>query len=166
MKFRHRGVVRLASGIDHDGPLRAQLIEVKAHRIADAPLDPIAHHGLPQGAGSREADARSGAFGLAQTKSGKQGAAEPRTLVVNSSEVLRTQQTDTFRKTRDEELPLVTDGKFLPSGGAAAGENGPAVLGFHPRTKTMGLRAVTIIRLESTFRHLISIGQYIRVTRF
>jgi len=54
------------------------------------------------------------------------------------------------------ELPLGTDSEFLPSASSAAGKDGTAILGFHAGAEAMGLRAVTIIRLKGTFRHLSS----------
>lgn len=56
MKFRYRGFQCLATGIDNDGPLGAQLIQVEADGLADAPLDPVAHHGLTDRARQGEAD--------------------------------------------------------------------------------------------------------------
>jgi uncharacterized protein with von Willebrand factor type A (vWA) domain len=101
MKFRHRGIVRLASGIEYDGPLRAQLVEMQAHRFAQAPLDPVAHHGFTERARQCETDPWTAALRLADTKSGEQRPTVAGTLIVNSSEVLRTKQADTFRKTSD-----------------------------------------------------------------
>ena len=81
----------------------------------------------------------------------------PGTLIVNSSEILRTQQTDTFRKTRDGELPLVANREFFATSRAAASENGTPVLGFHAGAEAVSLGTVTIIRLKGTFRHCSSI---------
>lgn len=157
MKFRHRGIVRLASGIEYDGPLRAQLVEMQAHRFAQAPLDPVAHHGFTERARQCETDPWTAALRLADTKSGEQRPTVAGTLIVNSSEVLRTKQADTFRKTSDGGLPLVTHSEFLAAGRPAARENGSSVLGFHPRTESVRFRAVAIIRLKSAFRHCCSI---------
>ena len=131
MKFRHRGIERLAPRIEYDSPLRIQLIQMQAHCLSQAPLDAVTHDGLPDRAWDRETDPWSGGFGLADTKSGEQGTSVPGTLIVNSSEVLRTQQTDTFRKTRDGELPLVAHRELFAASRAAAGKNGTPVLGFH-----------------------------------
>ena len=120
LKFRHRSVERLASGIEYDRPLRAQLIQLQPHCLSQAPLDSIPHDGLSDRARDRETDAWTGSFGLADTKSGEQGTSVAGTLIVNSSEVLRTQQTDTFRKTRDGGLPLVTDGELFTASSATA----------------------------------------------
>jgi hypothetical protein len=157
VKFRYRGIVRLATGIEYDGPLRAQLFQMQAHCLSQAPLDTVPYNGLPDRARDRETDMWSGSFWFADTKGSEQGAGMAGTLVVNSSEVLRTQQTDTFRKTRDGGLPLVTDREFLPASRAAAGENSATVFGFHAGTKAVSLGTVTIIRLKGTFRHCSSI---------
>ena len=155
MEFRHGGVEGFAPRIEYDGPLRAQLIQVQAHRFAQAPLDSIAHDGFAERARSCEADPWPVALRLANTKSREQRSGTPGTLVVNSSEVLRSQKADTFRKTRDGELPLVTDSQLLAAGRPTAGKNGTAVLGFHPRAEAMCFSAVAIIRLKGTFRHCI-----------
>jgi hypothetical protein len=54
------------------------------------------------------------------------------------------------------QLPLGTDSEFLPAAGPAASEHGSPVLGLHTGAEAMGLRAVTIVRLKSTFRHFSS----------
>ena len=100
VKFRHRGIVRLAPGIDDNGPLRAQLVQMQANCLAQPPLDAIAHHGFSDRARDRKSDARPVAGGLTDTKSGEERPTVAGTLVVNSSEVLRSQQTDTFGKTK------------------------------------------------------------------
>ena len=56
MEFPHGGIQGLASGIDDNGPLRAQLIQVEADGLADAPLDSVTHHGLTHRARQGEAD--------------------------------------------------------------------------------------------------------------
>jgi hypothetical protein len=71
---------------------------MKADGLSDTPLDAVAHHGFTQSAGYGKTDAGTIGLWLADTKSGEQGAGEPATLVINSSEILRTQQADTFRK--------------------------------------------------------------------
>jgi hypothetical protein len=153
VKFRDRRIVRLAARIEDDCPLRAQLIQMQANGLSEAPLDSVTHDGFADGARNREADAWTGSIGLADTKSGEEGAGVPGTLVVNSSEVLRTQQTDTFRKTRDGGLPLVADSELFAASRTATGKNGTPVLGFHTGTEAVGFGTVTVIRLKSTFRH-------------
>lgn len=104
---------------------------MQAHCLSQAPLDAIAYDGFADRARNGETDTWAGGFGFADTKCGEQGTGMPGPLIVNSAEVLRTQQTDTFRKTRDGELPLVTDRELFAAGCAAAGKNGTPVLGFH-----------------------------------
>lgn len=101
MKFRHRGIEGFAPRIDDDGPLWAQLIQAEAHRLPDPPLDAVSHHGFAEGARAGEADMGAVRLRLADTKCRKQGPREPGTLVIYPAEVFGTQQTDTFRKTRD-----------------------------------------------------------------
>jgi hypothetical protein len=52
-------------------------------------------------------------------------------------------------------LSLVADRELVASTGAAARENGAAIGSLHAGPKTVGLRALTVIRLESTFRHCV-----------
>ena len=92
-------------------------------------------------------------LGFTETKRGEQRAGETAPLVVDASKIFGTQQTDTFRKTRYGDLPLRTDREFLAATGAATGEHSAAVLGFHTGAEAVGLGAVAIIRLKSTFRH-------------
>jgi hypothetical protein len=156
LEVRNRGIEGLASRIDDDGPLWAQPIEVKADRFADTPFDTVTHNRLTDGTRDSEADVGAVRLRLADTKSGEEGSGEPGTLVVNSSKVFGAQQTDTFRKTRDGVLPLGANGQFLAATGAAAGENGAAVLGLHTGAKPVRFGAVAIIRLKGTFRHFSS----------
>jgi hypothetical protein len=101
VKFRYRSIEGLAPRIDDDGPLWAQLIQLEANRLPDPSLDTVAHHGFTKGAGARKADVRSLCQRFADTECRKQGPAEAGTLVINPAEVFGTQQTDTFRETRD-----------------------------------------------------------------
>ena len=156
VQLRHRGIERLAPGIDDDGPLWAQLVEVETHGLADAAPDAVADHGLAEGPGSGKADMRPLSLGLAETECRKKGTRETGTRIVNPSEVFRSQQADTFRKSRDGALPFGADREFLAPPRTATGKNGPAILGFHPGQKPVRLCAVAVIRLKSTFRHFRS----------
>jgi len=157
VKFRYRCIEGFAPRIDDDGPLWAQLIQLEAYGLADPPLNAISHHGFAEGARAGEANMRSFQLRFADTKSRKQRSAEPGTLVINPAEVFGTQQTDTFRKTRDGALPLGANGQFLAAASAAPGQNGASVLGLHTGAKPMRFGAVAIVRLKSTFRHVSSI---------
>ena len=157
MQFRHRSIEGFAPRIDDYGPLGAQLIQMEADSLANAPFDAVADHGFTKGARSSEADTRPIGLRLADAERREKRARETGTLIVNSSEVFRSQQTNTFRKSRDGALPFGADRELLAAPGAAAGEDGPAVLSFHPRQKPVRFGAVAIIRLKGTFRHCSSI---------
>ena len=51
---------------------------------------------------------------------------------------------------------FVADRQFVTPPCAAAREHGAAILGFHPGSESMILRALAIIRLKCTFRHGLS----------
>ena len=74
---------------------------MEANRLANPPLDAVSHHGFAKGAGASEADMRAVSQRFPDTKCRKEGPGEPGTLVIYSAEVFGTQQTDTFRETRD-----------------------------------------------------------------
>jgi hypothetical protein len=50
-------------------------------------------------------------------------------------------------------LSLVADGELMAPTGAATGEDGAAIGGLHASPKTVGLRALTVVRLKCTFGH-------------
>ena len=155
-KFRYRSIEGFPPRIDDDGPLWAQLIQMQADGLADPSLDAISHHCFAEGARAGEADMGTFRLRFANAKCRKQGSGEPGSLVIYPAEVFGTQQTDTFRKTRDGVLPLGTNGQFLAPACAATGQNGASVLGLHPGAKPVRLGAVAVVRLKSTFRHVIS----------
>jgi hypothetical protein len=130
---------------------------VEAHGLADPPLDAVSHHGFAEGAGAGEANVRTFRLRFADAECRKQGPGKPGTLVINPAEIFGTQQTDTFRKTRDGTLPLGANGQFLAAASAAPGQNGASVLGLHTGAKPVRLGAVAVVRLKSTFRHVSSI---------
>ena len=121
--------------------------------LADAAPNAIPHHGLTNGAGNGKTDAWTVQLRLADREGGKQRACEFGARVVNPSKVFGSQQTNTFRKTRDGGLPLGADRQFVAAAGATTSEDGPAVLGFHPGAKSVRLGAMAIIRLKGAFRH-------------
>lgn len=130
-----------------------QLIEMEAHGLSDTAPDAVADDGFAEGPRSGKADVRPTGLRLADTEGRKQGACKTGALIIYSSEVFRSQQTDTFRKSRDGTLPFGADREFLAASRAAAGKNGAAVLGFHAAPEPVCLGAVAVIRLKSTFRH-------------
>ena len=74
---------------------------MEAHRLADPPLDAVSHHGFAERAWAGETDMRTVRQWFTDTKCRKEGPGEPGTLVIYPAEVFGTQQTDTFRETRD-----------------------------------------------------------------
>ena len=156
-QFRHRSVERFAPWIDDNGPLWIQPIEVKTYGFPHAPPYAIAHHGLADSAWNSEADARAIAPRLADAERRKERSGMTAALVVDSSEIMGTQQANTFRKTSDGELPLGADGELLAPACATPRKHGTAILRLHTRAEAMRLRAMTVIRLKSAFRHFGSI---------
>jgi hypothetical protein len=143
----------LASGIDDNRPLWVQPFQLKPHGFADAPLDPVAHHCLAERPGCCKSNARSAGFDLAKTERSEQRTGKARSFVIDSSEILRSQQADTFRKTWDGRLPFVADRELLTASGTPAGQYSAPILGFHAAKESVRLSALTIVRLKSTFRH-------------
>jgi hypothetical protein len=129
---------------------------VETHGLADTPPDAVSDHGFAKGPGSGETDVRTVGLRLADAKRREEGTRETGTRVINSPEVFRSQQADTFRKSRDRALPFGADREFFAAPRAATGKNSPPVLGFHAGPEPMRLGAVAVIRLKSTFRHFSS----------
>jgi hypothetical protein len=133
---------------------------LKPHGIAHTPLDPVAHHRFAERPRRCKSNAWSAGFGFAKTERGEKRTGKARSFIIDSSEILRSQQADTFRKTWDGRLPFVADREFLAATGAPAGQHGAAILGFHAAKEPMGFSALAVIRLKSTFRHARPIIQY------
>ena len=135
-------------------------MQLAAYGLADTPPNTVPCIRLAERARSRETNVGTVGLLLADTKGGKERAAETAALVVNSSKVLGSQQADTFWKTQiwrvSDLLPLGTDCELLAAPRAPAGKHRPSVLSLHPRTEAVRLGAVTIVRLKSAFRHLYS----------
>ena len=131
LNFQGRSIQCFAAGIDDDGPLGVQPIEVQAHGFAYAPLDAIADHGFAEGAGGSEPDMRSVRLRFANAEGREQGTGETGSVFVDASEVVRTKQAYTFGKTGDGILPLGTNGEFLAAPGSATRQHRTAILGFH-----------------------------------
>ena len=142
-----------APGIDDYGPLWVQPIESIADGFPYPPLDAISHHRLTDRTGDSEANSWPVGLRLADTKSGEQRPGIPGPAIVYSSKILGAQQTDTFRKSRDGELPLGTYSEFLASACTPASQHGAPVLRFHAAAEAVRLGAMTIIRLKGAFRH-------------
>src|ERR1700679_1089919 len=150
----------LAPGIDDNRPLWVQPFQLQPHGLADTRLDRVARHGFTERPGCCKSNARSAGFRLAKTERGEKRTGKARSFVIDSSEILRSQQADTFRKTWDGRLPFVADRELLTPTGAPAGQYGAPILGFHAAKEPVGLSALAVIRLKSTFRHSSSSIQY------
>ena len=149
----HGGIQRFPPRIDDDGPLGIQPIESAAHGFAKPPFDPVAGHRLAQGAGRRKSDPGAVHFRVASAERRKTGARESASLIVHRSEISRSKQADTFRKTSDGLVPFGADRELLPPTGPPPGQNRTAILGLHAGAETVRLGAPAIIRLKRTFRH-------------
>jgi hypothetical protein len=129
---------------------------LKPHGFADTPPDPVPHNGFAESPGRSKSDARAAVCGFTKAERREQRTGKAGSFVVNSPEIFRSQQADTFRKTWDGRLPFVANRELFAAPGAAAGQYGAPILGFHAAAETVGFRAVAIIRLKSTFRHFSS----------
>ena len=156
-QLRHGSIERLRPRIDDNGPLRIQPIETDADRFPQPPFDAIARHGLAEPTRNREPDPGTVRRRLANTKSREARARKPAALVVNPSEISRTQQANTFRKTSDGLVPFGADRELLAPTRPAPRQDRPAILSLHAGAETMRFRAPAIIRLIRTLRHSRSI---------
>lgn len=129
---------------------------MEADGLTDAPLDTVAHHGFPEGAGGGEPDMRSIRLRFADAEGREQGPGEAGSVVIDAPEIFRSKQTYTFGKTGDGILPLGTDGQLLAASCPAARQHRTAILGLHTGEEAMRFGTVTIIRLKGAFRHFIS----------
>jgi hypothetical protein len=103
---------------------------------------------------------RSTRFRFAYAEGGEQGTGVAGSVIIDASEIFRSQQAYTFGETGDGILPLGADGQFLAASGPAARQHRTAILGLHTGKEAMRLGTVTIIRLKGTFRHFSSSIQY------
>jgi len=90
-----------ASWIDNNFALWIQQAEPEADGLTDPPLNAIADHGFSDGARQRESDLWTQAIRPARVESGEQWAGIPGTLIIYSSEISGSQNSDTFWKTCD-----------------------------------------------------------------
>jgi hypothetical protein len=133
---------------------------MQADGLADTPFDAVAQHCFAECAGCGEPDVRSARLRFAYAERREQGTGESGSVVIDASEIFRSEQAYTFGKTGDEILPLGTDSEFLAAPGPAPRQHRAPILGLHAAAETMRFRTVTIIRLKGTFRHFSSSIQY------
>lgn len=99
--FREGRIQRPASWIDDNFALWTQLIEPQADGLADPSFNAVAHHGFSDRSRYGEADLGTQTVRSPDIKSGEQRSGIPGTLIIDSSEIGGSQNTDTFRKTCD-----------------------------------------------------------------
>ena len=155
-QFHHGRIQRFRPRIDDDGPLRTQPIERVADGFAQPPLDPIPGHGFAKCPRNRKADPRPAGLQFAEAKGGKARARKPATFIVNPSEILRAQETNTFRKTSDGLMPLGAHRELFAAPRPAPREHRTAILSLHAGAETVRFGAPAIIRLKRTLRHFDS----------
>jgi hypothetical protein len=88
-----------AAGIDDNRPLWIQPFQLKPYGFADTPPDAVARHGLAGRPGCGKPDPRSAVFDFTKAECREERTGKARPFVINSPEVFRSQQADTFRKT-------------------------------------------------------------------
>lgn len=152
-QLRHGRIERFRPRIDDDGPLRIQPIERVAYGFTQPPFDPVARHSLAQRTGDRKSNPRSFRVWIANAKGGKARPRKPAALVINPSEVLRSQQADAFRKTSDGLVPFGADRELLAPTRSAPREHRPAILRLHSGAETVRLGALAVVWLIRTLRH-------------
>src|ERR1022692_1891849 len=90
---------------------------MQAHGFAHTPPDPVAHHRLAERARRGETDSRTVGLRLPHAERRKEGARKTGPPIVDSAEIRGSQQTNTFRETRDAYLSELTVSLWRPPGG-------------------------------------------------
>jgi hypothetical protein len=88
-----------SAGIDDNRPLGVQPFQLKPHGFADTPPDPVTCHGFAERPGSCKSDMRSVCIVFTKAECGEERTGKAGSFVINSAEVFRSQQADTFRET-------------------------------------------------------------------
>ena len=101
LKLREGRVERPAPRIDDNLALWTQFIEPEPNGFTDPPSNSIANDSFAHCAGHGKADLGPLGFRAAREESGKERPRIPGTLIINSSEISGSQNTDTFGKTCD-----------------------------------------------------------------
>lgn len=102
-QLRHRSVEGLAPRIDDNGPPWVHPIDITADGFAHPPPDAISHDGFADRPRDGEADLRTIRLRFADQESRKKGTRKLGSLVIDSSKVFGSQQTNTFWKTSYED---------------------------------------------------------------
>ena len=157
-QLRHRSVQRFPPRMYDYRPLGVQPVQVQTDGLADPPPDAISRHGIAKLPRRSKPDVRPIRLQLAKAECGEQRARETDALVVDSPEILRSQQTNTFRKTSDGMLPFGAYGEPLAAPCTAARDHRASVLRLHAGAEAVRLGPAPVVRLKSTFRHSSSIS--------
>jgi hypothetical protein len=167
--FDHRKVSIECSlaPVQHNPPPVGKLCQMEPYGFSQAALDPVANDRFANRPGYCEPDVGT-ALNIRprQTERRKHRAGVTETLIVNFAEVASAEDPDGLGKTESvlgdgnglaefgvADGPLVADGEFVPTFGAAARQHSAPVLCFHTLTESMSLGPLAIIRLKRTFWH-------------
>jgi len=90
------------------------LFEVQAHGLADAPPDAVSRHGFAQRPRRGKTNAGSAGLQFPDAKSREKRARESGPPIIDSAEIRGSQETNTFRKTRDGYLSELTVSLWRP----------------------------------------------------
>ena len=88
MEFRHRGIQCFATGIDYDGPLGAQSVQMQSDGLADAPFDSVTHDGFAKRARDGKSDMWSRRLGFTHAESCEERTRKAGPVVVDPAKVL------------------------------------------------------------------------------
>jgi hypothetical protein len=78
-----------------------QSVQTRSYRFPESALDAVPYNGLAHGSRHRKANVRTASLGFPYAERRKKRIRVTGSLVIDSSEILRTQQADTFRETSD-----------------------------------------------------------------
>src|ERR1035441_11052931 len=121
---------------------------MQAHGFAHTPPDPVAHHRLAERARRGETDSRTVGLRLPHAERRKEGARKTGPPIVDSAEIRGSQQTNTFRETRDAYLSELTVSLWRPRARGRA-RNAPPLFVFLRGREPGGLRRPPDVGLQA-----------------
>jgi hypothetical protein len=100
-KLLHRRLQSRAPRVNHDIPLRCDVVQTNPKRFPQSPLHPVSHHSLSEGTWHREAQPRPLLFAPwnSQAKRRKVRACNPAPLTVRFAEIRSSQNSSALRET-------------------------------------------------------------------
>jgi hypothetical protein len=114
LQVRKWGFHHFATRIEYDRPLWTQLLKMQPDGFAHTTPDTVPHHRLAERARRGETDPWSARLLLPHTERRKEGTRKSCPPIVNSAEIRGSQQTYTFRETRDAYLSELTVSLWRP----------------------------------------------------